>query len=318
VLHAVHGSAQERDAKGRIATPDPNETGKIAGGTTVAHSMSMTYRHARERRLLILTALGLWLALGLLAGCVPIRGRMPTATFHPSERGGAPCDDPAELRGDPSRWPAAERNALRAGLQHDEPVIVSALGCHVDVLPQCRVEGSYRLSALQDGVRLDLQRAPVSRADLDGDCEAATHVVSAAEIVDDELTATELGRLGLDGYRVTGSWRGVMRQPNGPYEVYDMVLDLEQLSDRVRGFSYLSSIDGEYWGRFRFEGKLEGNTLYFADVEILEDNLGIFLAWCMKGGFLLVDPATETMKGPWTAGMCLPGTVELVAEGTAR
>ncbi|MEQ9318455.1 MAG: hypothetical protein RIF41_04820, partial [Polyangiaceae bacterium] len=215
-------------------------------------------------------------------------------------------------RTDPSEWSAAERDALRAQLAHDEPAIVSALGCYVDVLPQCRVDGSYRGTLLDAEVlRLDLGGGPVHADELRGNCEGATHVVSAAAVDGHDVLSVELAPLSLEGTNLSGTWRGVMRQPGGPYEAYDVRLDIDHDGDRVTGESSLTTTDGAYWGRFRFEGRIDGNAIYFADSELLDEDIGFFLGWCMKGGYLLVDPTRDRLVGPWAAVMCMPGTLSL-------
>jgi hypothetical protein len=260
--------------------------------------------------------LGLLLFTGV--GCIPMRGTMPAHTFRPGER------EPAfaqESDSGVARWSPAGLASLRWHLARGEPAVVSYLGSRVDVLGNCAAPGAYRRI---EG-RHELDREPVYAQALTGDCVQATHVVRGAPIdlmgVRDEhdprslRVAVDLAPISLGAFDLTGVWRGVMRQPHGPYEVYDALLRLEHHGERVTGTTHLRTIDGAYWGELHFEGRLEGNVLYFADALVIDDNLGIFLAWCMKGGYLLVDPRRDRLDGPWKACMCTPGTLHFERDG---
>ena len=227
------------------------------------------------------------------AGCFPTRGTQPTQTFRLEDRG-ATCtrDSLGDLRG--PLWSAADRARLASKLQHDEPAVASVLGCHVEVLADCRAPG--RSSA----------KGEVLARDLEGPCVGATDVVR--EVKDDHV---ELRPLSLGDYQLTGTFRGMMLQPKGPYATYDATLYLAQDGARVSGVTRLATVDKEYWGDLLFEGRLEGNVLFFADVDVLDDNLGFWLAWCTKGGYLLVDPRDGHLTGPWRAPMCAPGTLDV-------
>ena len=147
----------------------------------------------------------------------------------------------------------------------------------------------------------------VLASELEGPCIGATHVVR--EISNDRV---ELRPLSLGDYRLTGTFRGLMKQPQGPYETYDATMYLAQDGTRVSGVTQLSTIDHEYWGDLLFEGRLEGNVLFFADLAVLDENLGFLMGWCAKGGYLLVDPRDGGhLTGPWFAPLCAPGTLDL-------
>jgi hypothetical protein len=251
-------------------------------------------------------------------GCIPMRGTMPAHTFLPGEREPAFAED---RDGGVARWSPAGLASLRGHLARGEPAVVSYLGSRVDVLGNCAAPGAYQ--RVED--RYELDRGPVYAQALTGDCAQATHVVRRAPI---DLTgvrdandprslraAVDLAPISLGAFDLTGVWRGVMRQPHGPYEVYDALLRLEHHGERVTGMTHLRTLDGAYWGELHFEGRLEGNILYFADARLIADNLGIFLGWCMKGGYLLVDPRRDRLDGPWKAGMCAPGTLHLERDG---
>ncbi len=262
----------------------------------------------------------------LAPGCVPLSGTMPAQTWR-ADQPDAQCK--ASALSDPlsDAWTKTSRAALEAALDGDSPVVVSALGCRSEVLAGCRATGAYEVASVtpQPGERgtirerWELDRAGVSAEELSGACDGATHVVAAASVgslpgggaEDTAPLWLDLAPLGLGDFDLTGEWRGVMRQPGGPYETYDLHMELEQHGARVRGTTQLGTVDGEYWGVLRFEGRLEGNTLYYADAEVIEDNLGIFLEWCTKGGYTLVDPRARRMKGPWRAPLCAPGSVEV-------
>jgi hypothetical protein len=261
--------------------------------------------------------------LGLLllfagVGCFPVRGTMPAHTFRPGEE--EPDSREGARRDDVQRWSPAGLASLRGHLARGEPVVVSYLGGRAEVLVNCVAPGAYRWI----GDRYELDRAPVDAGALTGDCPQATHVVRSAPIdpaaVGDERdpgsvwAAVELAPLSLGEYDLTGVWRGVMRQPHGPYEVYEAVLQIEHDGERVTGMTGLRTIDGAYYGVLRFEGRLEGNILYFADVLRLDDNLDMFSAWCMKGGYLLVDPRRDRLDGPWRACLCDPGTLHFTRD----
>ncbi|NUO48249.1 MAG: hypothetical protein HOV80_05250 [Polyangiaceae bacterium] len=255
--------------------------------------------------------------LAAIPGCVPVRGSMPAQTWRPGEnehecRGGA-ADDATS-----SAWRERDRLALRAKLERGEAAVVSALGCRVEVLQQCHAGAPVERAELDGVSHFAVEASGVLAQDLDGACTGATHVVeSAAFSQKGRLMTVALAPLSLDGFDVSGTWTGVFRQPGGPYETYELELELVQHGDRVTGSSRVATIDGEYWGNLAFEGRLEGNTLYFADAELVDDNLGIFLDWCMKGGYTVVDPRKGSMGGAWRAFACAPGTLELEQVGAA-
>jgi hypothetical protein len=252
-------------------------------------------------------------ALVALAGCVPMRGTMPANTWHPTESEDTPPTCKSESLTDPSSsiWSSSNAVALETALaSKDNQAVVSVLGCKIDVLTKCR------------------STSPLAK-DLEGDCSGATHIAkdrgltagAGDHAATDATTKRKAGEkidltpLSLADYSVTGTWRGVMRQPHGPYEVYNTTLELTHNMDRVAGISRISTVDGQYWGALRFEGRVEGNTIYFADAQVIDDNLGAFLMWCLKGGYLLVDPKSNQLRGPWRAGICQPGTVEVQKVG---
>ena len=249
--------------------------------------------------------------------CIPDRGTTPARTWRP-ETPEASCDAQEMLDPQSSRWSRASANALATKVDRSEAVVVSAVGCNVDVLDRCRSSARYQKA----NDRYELTADAVSAKSLEGDCAGATHVARTVSMLRDGDRArpkrVELARLSLDDFRLTGVWKGVMRQPHGPYEVYDVTMELTQDGDRVRGVTHVSTVDDVYWGDLRFEGRLDGTTLYFHDAEIIDDNLGIFLAWCPRGGYLLVDPREERARGPWKASFCMPGTVDVHFLGERR
>ena len=256
-----------------------------------------------------------FLLLLLLAatGCLPSRGTMPARTFCPDRA----CADEAPPEGGAPRWSKGSLEALRDRLARREPAIVRYLAGRAELLRGCTAPARY----LRAGDRLELDAPTILAHTLDGECDEATHVVREAPLAlasapDPRImpTAVELAALSLGDHDLTGTWRGVMRQPHGPYQAYDMALRVEHRGERVAGVTELRTLDGVYWGRMRFEGRLEGNILYFADAHLIDENLGPFLSWCMKGGYLIVDPRRDRLAGPWRAFMCAPGTLHLERE----
>lgn len=238
---------------------------------------------------------------------------VPTETWRPGEE--QTCS-PASR--DPSRsgWQKRAQLALRAKLDDGEPVVVSALGCRVEVLKHCSLNGEIEEDRAQNATRLSRTSGSILATDLEGACPDATHVVDEATFDESgRLVDVSLRPLSLAGVDLSGTWQGVARQPGGPYDKYDVRFDLRQTGDVVTGTTEIATTDGENWGRLRVEGKIDGTTLYFADVELLDEDIDFFLAWCMKGGFAVVDPREKTMKGPWRAFACMPGSVELERVG---
>jgi hypothetical protein len=238
---------------------------------------------------------------------------MPARTFCPDRA----CAEEAPPEGGAPRWSRGSLEALRDKLARREPAIVRYLAGRAELLRGCTAPAKYRRA----GDRLELDRPTILAQTLDGECEQATHVVLAAPLAlssapDPQIvhSAVELAALSLGDHDLTGTWRGVMRQPHGPYEAYDATLRVEHDGERVAGVTELRTIDGVYRGRLRFEGRLEGTILYFADARLIDDNLGPFLAWCLKGGYLIVDPRRNRLDGPWKASMCAPGTLHLERE----
>lgn len=164
--------------------------------------------------------------------------------------------------------------------EHDG--VVSVVGCQAKPLDRCRAGET------------DLAR------DLEGECTGATHVARGGKLV----------ALSLGDFRVTGTYHGVMSQPNGPYESYDMTLWLAQDGQRVTGVTRLSTPDDKYFGDFHVEGRVEGNVIYLGDTELLDENLPFYLEWCSKSGYLFVDPKDGHLTGPWRAPWCHPGTLD--------
>jgi hypothetical protein len=246
-----------------------------------------------------------------ISGCVPFRGTMPSQTWRPGENE-RECGAGALDQASSGAWRERDRLALRAKLERGEVAVVSAIGCRVEVLQQCHADARVKRVELDDLSHFGVDADGVRAQDLDGECTGATHVVESAAITPrGRLVSVALAPLSLEGFDVSGTWTGVFRQPGGPYETYELELELVQQGDRVTGSSRVATIDGEYWGNLSFEGRLEGNTLYFADTELVDDNLGIFLDWCLKGGYTIVDPRSRSMGGAWRAFTCMPGTLEV-------
>jgi hypothetical protein len=239
--------------------------------------------HASRLRLPFFLSLLSLAPLG--GGCLPTRGTMPTHTFRVEDEEGACAPE----------WSAADRATLSSKRERDEPVVASILGCHAEVLRDCTVPG--RASAPR----------VVLATELEGPCVGATHVVreTASEHV-------EVRPLSLGDYRLTGTFRGLLLQPHGgPYETYDATMYLAQDGEHVTGVTRLSTVDEEYWGDLQFEGRLEGNVLFFADVNVLDEHVPMLAAWCAKGGYMVVDPRDGHLTGPWRAPLCAPGTLDL-------
>ncbi len=245
-----------------------------------------------------------------LPGCSLPAASIPDETWRPGEEDG--CRPRAHV--DPGRgeWPRRDQLALRAKLEQGEVAVVSSLGCRVEVLKHCTIDGELEEQARAQAVRFERASGSVLARDLEGACPDATHVVDEATFDQDgRLLDASLRPLSLAGVDLSGSWEGVARQPYGPFTKYDVRLDLRQTGDVVTGTTEIATPDGENWGRIKLEGKLDGTRLYFADVEMLDEDVDLFLAWCMKGGYAIVDPREGLMKGPWRAMGCSPGTIEL-------
>jgi hypothetical protein len=208
---------------------------------------------------------------------------MPAHTFDP--------DAPNETctATSPTVLSAANRRTVEGMEAKGERAVASVLGCHVEILDGCRARPGDALVK-----------------DLDGPCAGATHVARTVS-----PTHVELVPLSLGDYRLTGTFRGVMRQPDGPYTAYTTTMYLAQDGARVTGVTRLQTLDGDYWGDLRLEGELVGNVLLFRDAEVLDEHVPFFGSWCAKGGYLIVDPRHGLLAGPWTAPFCAPGTFEL-------
>ncbi|NUP11450.1 MAG: hypothetical protein HOW73_35845 [Polyangiaceae bacterium] len=249
-------------------------------------------------------------AASTAVACVPMRGTMPTTTWRPEDPT-SQCT--ADALGDTlgSSWTAFGHSLLVEKLDRRETAVVSALGCRVEVLEECTAPGRYEKT--KD--RYELDEPEVVLTDLEGRCDRATHFVKRAS--SGKAARVELEPLSL-GAELTGTWNGVMRQPGGPYEVYDVSLELEQYGDRVSGVRHIQSVDRQYWGTLRFEGRIEGTTLLYADVEVMDDNLGLFYEWCTLGGFMVADQSAGRLTGPWKAFGCGTGSMDLARVSTSE
>jgi hypothetical protein len=252
-----------------------------------------------------------------LAGCDMPPASIPTHSWRPGEEQ-VTCGPGAFQDPESGAWRARDQRALQAKLERGEPAVVSALGCRVEVLTGCSAEADVERVDGEGGAQYFVA-SDVNARELRGACSGATHVIDHASFSSNgSLRHVSLSALSLDGFDVSGAWQGVMRQPGGPYEIYDVRLDLQQEGDRVTGTSDILTMDGEQWGRLSFEGRLEGTTLYFADVGVVDQEIDLFLAWCMKGGYVVVDPRSRTLRGPWRAFGCLSGSVEATKETPPR
>lgn len=213
-------------------------------------------------------------------------------------------------------WPRREHVALREALDEGEPVVVSALGCRVEVVPRCTTPGSVERS--EEGLGATFVRASGSdRAlDLRGACPFATHLVDRARFdAEGRLVDVAIHELTLEGFDISGAWKGVLRQPGGPYRRYDVRLDLARTGERVRGTSEVATTDGRQWGELGLRGRVRGTTVYFADTGVIDEDISPFLAWCMKSGYAVIDPRAGAMRGAWRALACVPGSIELEQSG---
>lgn len=254
-------------------------------------------------------SLAVFVASTGLPGCSLPAASIPDETWRPGEEVGC-----SRTHGDPGRgaWPKRDQIALRTKLDHGEIAVVSSLGCRVEVLRHCSIDGVLDETARADAVRFERSSGSVLARDLEGACPDATHVIDEATFdTDGHLLHTALRPLTLAGIDLSGTWQGVARQPHGPYQKYDVRFDLRQTGDIVTGTTEIATPDGENWGRMKIEGKIDGTKLYFADVDMLDDDTEFLLQWCMKGGYAVVDPREGRMRGPWRAMACSPGTIDL-------
>lgn len=106
---------------------------------------------------------------------------------------------------------------------------------------------------------------------------------------------------------------GLMSQPNGPYGLYEIRLELSQDGAQVWGQSRIQVPGGEKWGLINFQGSFPNGILLFEELEITGDNL--FLeSWCLKSGELRVSPDGSSMRGPWQASGCSGGELTFQRE----
>ena len=188
---------------------------------------------------------------------------------------------------DASHLSAASAQRADAKRQAGELPVASVLGCHLEVLEDCHLSADAG--------------SPVLASSLTGPCPMATHV----------LRGETLEALSLADYPLTGTFKGAFTQPKGPYTDYDTTFYLAQNGLVVTGISTIKTRGHDLWGDLEVEGRLSGNVLFFRDVRLLDDNLPIYLAWCIKGGYFVVDPRDGHLHGPAVAPMCEPGTIDL-------
>ncbi len=253
--------------------------------------------------LLVLVALSLTGCFHLPAASIPDR------TFRPGDDDR--CAPGALVDPRAGAWPKREQRALREALDEGEPVVVSALGCRVDVIPRCTTSGNIEARREGDATTFARGGGGYRALDLRGACPFATHVVDEATFdARGRLVDVSIRELTLEGFDLGGVWRGVLRQPGGPYARYDLRLDLSRRGDLVRGTSEVATVDGDQWGLLRLRGSLRGTTVYFADRGVIDQDISPFLAWCMKGGYAVIDPRAGALRGAWRALACVPGTIE--------
>jgi hypothetical protein len=114
------------------------------------------------------------------------------------------------------------------------------------------------------------------------------------------------------GFNVSGEWSGTMTQPGNlqTRNGFSLVLKLSQEGTVVTGISRIEIPETEYFGVMRLEGTLKNDSLYFKEVELLDQKPRT--RWCLKEGTLKFDRKTQRLAGPWNAEGCSPGEIDLL------
>jgi hypothetical protein len=112
---------------------------------------------------------------------------------------------------------------------------------------------------------------------------------------------------------VSGAWSGRMVQPDGPRggEGYSLMFQLAQTDSSVTGTSRIDIRQTSYYAVMKLAGRIQTNTLYFNEPEIIEQLSRPNNAWCLKRGALVLSPDGNRLAGSWATDVCPPGEIEL-------
>ena len=117
----------------------------------------------------------------------------------------------------------------------------------------------------------------------------------------------------------TGVWKGSLTQdPGGFAPVYEFELYLKQKGSKVTGRSYVAV--GSIYAVMDLEGVVEGNTVHWAETNIVNNWKREDMEWCYKKADLTLSVQGKQIKleGPWTghtgSSECIPGKIYLKKE----
>ncbi len=114
----------------------------------------------------------------------------------------------------------------------------------------------------------------------------------------------------------TGKWTGLLRQDPGAYsEKYYFEMELLQKGNKIEGQS--SIFINQFFGKMEVRGEIQGDTLLFEELRMIDEQMETGYEWCLKKGMLILEKGDVKayLKGDWSGeisvGPCEPGTIEV-------
>ncbi len=127
-----------------------------------------------------------------------------------------------------------------------------------------------------------------------------------------------LGDDGCPPIDVSGKWTGSAQQPGFTIPLYDYSVTLAQQGTSLSGTSR-TSVTGspQYFANMTLGGTISSSRLRLTEGSITSQQRPPGIVWCIKTMVLSVRKinGTKTMRGDWSAGTCIPGTIELSQSG---
>lgn len=118
---------------------------------------------------------------------------------------------------------------------------------------------------------------------------------------------------------LSGNWEGRLTQGPGAFsQLYYLKMSVTQEGNKVQGVSTIYV--NEYYGKMTFKGVIDGDTLRYQEIKVVDYDFELGFEWCTKRSNLFIDqnPLGIQLIGDWegdiSVGPCVPGYMELKKE----